>query len=243
MERRAGWVTAAALAFLVIAWVVGSGPVPLLSDPPPSSAGPRPSPRPNPLLLTPTDPPSPRSLDAVTGGGIAPWVGGFVTIVVWALLVAGAALLLRGLWRRRWRRPHRATPATFQVLPSVAKALTDDADRHFAALEEGEPRNAIVACWLSLEESVRDAGLPRRPSETAAEFTQRVLLTLAVEPRMLAGFAELYREARFSAHPMDERARRGAQAALRSLHDDLAETAAATADCSDGTTVTQAVDR
>ncbi len=85
----------------------------------------------------------------------------------------------------------------------------------------GSPRNAIVACWLRLEELAGEAGVPAHPTETSTEFTARVLGSLAFDPAMINGFARLYREARFSRHELGEPARRAAVAALRSLHDDI----------------------
>jgi hypothetical protein len=100
-------------------------------------------------------------------------------------------------------------------------ALANDAPAQFATLEAGSPRNAIVACWLRLEEVAGEAGVPSYPAETSTEFTTRVLGALAFDPAMINGFAFLYREARFSRHELGEPARRAAIAALRSLYDDI----------------------
>jgi len=53
-------------------------------------------------------------------------------------------------------------------------ALTADAPVQLAALQEGTPRNAIVACWLRLEKAAGQAGVARHPAETSTEFTARV---------------------------------------------------------------------
>ena len=82
-------------------------------------------------------------------------------------------------------------------------------------------RNAIVACWLRLEEVAGAAGVPSHPTETSTEFTTRVLGALAFDPAMINGFAGFYREARFSRHELGEPARRAAIAALRSLYADI----------------------
>ena len=64
--------------------------------------------------------------------------------------------------------------------------------------------------------------MPPRPSDTAAEFVQRTLRSLDLDPRAIASLASLYREARFSEHPVGEDARAAARAALETLHADLA---------------------
>ena len=79
----------------------------------------------------------------------------------------------------------------------------DAADQR-AALLRGSPRNAIVECWLRLEGVVAEAGLPRDPADTSTEFTARVLASYAVDQRVILQLSALYREARFSTHPMDE---------------------------------------
>ena len=130
-------------------------------------------------------------------------------------------LLARWAWSKRWRRGRRVSQVAFDVLPELALALANDAPTQLAALEEGSPRNAIVACWLRLEEVAAVAGVPSDPAETSTEFTTRVLGALAFDPAMINGFAKLYREARFSRHELGEPARRAAIAALRSLYSDI----------------------
>lgn len=107
------------------------------------------------------------------------------------------------------------------VLPEVADQMARDADAQRAALTGGTPRNAIVACWLQLEDSVSKAGLPRDPAETSAEFTERVLTSYAVDDIAITALASLYREARFSEHTMGEDSRQAAVDWLAQLHLDV----------------------
>jgi hypothetical protein len=74
---------------------------------------------------------------------------------------------------------------------------------------------------MELEDAVRASGLRPRDSETAAELTGRVLGSLDVDRSAIHDLAALYREARFSRHPMDEADREAAIAALHRLHADL----------------------
>lgn len=96
-----------------------------------------------------------------------------------------------------------------------------DLDDRLDRLRTGDPRNAIVACWSQLEDDAAAAGLGRMPSETSMEYTQRVLSAAAVDVEAIEELAELYREARFSDHPVDDDRRARAVAALRRLHGSL----------------------
>jgi hypothetical protein len=156
-------------------------------------------------------------------GGLS-WVG---TLIIWAVelsVVVAACLLVVWLWRHRWRPPEKPDEEEFEVLPDVHEvsgAITRDAGLQLAAIQEGSPRNGIVRCWLRLEDIIADAGMPRAPWETSAEFTVRVLKALDVDPRAIGSLARLYREARFSDHRLDETSRAAARSALEQLHRDL----------------------
>ena len=143
-------------------------------------------------------------------------------VLVWAAILLVLVLLVRGLWRHvpRWRS-RRLAQRDVAVLPDVPEELTRSADARMALLGQGSPRNAIVACWLDLEEAAAKVGLPRARAETSAEYTTRVLATWDIAPDALSALAELYREARFSRHDLTEERRSSAIARLTTLHDDL----------------------
>ena len=63
--------------------------------------------------------------------------------------------------------------------------------------------------------------MPPDRAETSAEFVVRALRGLDLDPAPIARLAALYREARFSEHPVGEEARGEARAALEVLHEDL----------------------
>jgi hypothetical protein len=96
-----------------------------------------------------------------------------------------------------------------------------DEAAQFDALADGEPRNAIVACWLRLEDDVAAAGWPRHAAETSAEYTTRVLAAVGLDGEAVTALAALYREARFSTHTLGEADRSRATAALRAVHGSL----------------------
>lgn len=145
------------------------------------------------------------------------------TLVILALAAWAAATAWRHRPRLAWRR--RTPRPDFVPLDDIAAAVVADADEQLATLRGGTPRNAIVQCWSRLEDLVAETGLPPDPSDTAAEFTERVLRTHAVDGSALDRLAMLYREARFSTHVMSEEHRNAAVDAIERLHLDLAPSA------------------
>ena len=172
-----------------------------------------------PVTTMPADPDRPAPLELPQ----------FIEVVAeaffFACLAVFAIIVLTFAWRYRpnlrLRRPRRPPAAEFDALDDVAAAITADAVAQRSALQRGAPRNAIVECWLLLEAAVVDVGVQRDPSDTSAEFTQRVLAAVSVDPAAIADLGALYREARFSDHPMNEESRRAAIGALDAVHDGL----------------------
>lgn len=227
MSRRGSFLVAAAasaIGFALVTWVASADSVRMLQSPtatyaPPKLARPRPIPGPQP------QPSVDGAKLAASEGSVDPdlsWIDVLFSVLLVSVALIGLVLLVRWLWQQRWERRHRSPEVPFEVLPELSVALANDAQTQLAALQEGSPRNAIVACWLRLEEIAREAGVPSDPAETSTEFTRRVLGALAFDPAMINGFAGLYREARFSRHELGEPARRAAVAALRSLYEDIA---------------------
>lgn len=214
--------TGVALGLLVLVWAATTGPVRMLSD-----SGRRyvfEPPRPE---SSPSDGyQAPARLRDLTKG-VRPvadlaWVGDLIAIAVLLTILGAVALGLRSLWRSRWRAPEAPEQLDFEVLPEqLATALREDRAAQLAAVGGGDPRNAIVACWLRLEEVLTVAGVPPGRSETSTEYVVRALRSIDLDPRPMSTLAGLYREARFSEHPVGEEARRSARAALEDLHRDL----------------------
>lgn len=94
--------------------------------------------------------------------------------------------------------------------------------------EEGDPRRAVIAAWLRLEQAAAAAGTRREPAETPAELAQRVLRAHDVTPVTLARLADLYRAARYSRQHVDGQMRIEARRALQRLQREI--TAAVTDD-------------
>lgn len=150
-------------------------------------------------------------------------LGAIVDVTMIVLLVAGLVALGIYLWRR-WRHLLNRESnqlAEFDILPDVSKAISRDAAAQFAVLAGGTPRNAIVACWLRLEDAIASAGITPHPAETSAELTARVLAMYSVDESAISTLCALYREARFSEHDLGEDVRAAAIAALQAVHHDL----------------------
>jgi hypothetical protein len=96
-------------------------------------------------------------------------------------------------------------------------------------MESGTATDAVIACWVALEDAAASAGVARQPSETPSEFTIRVLAVGGISAPELTRLSALYREARYSSHGSSEEARAEARAALTRLRDELTAAKAAKA--------------
>jgi uncharacterized protein DUF4129 len=151
-------------------------------------------------------------------------------LLTFCVMLYLAARLLSGvrlLWlaRRRRRRGEEETEVEFEVIGSaqqVTEVIAEDADEQRTELEVGgEPRNAIVACWHRFELQAQQARVERRAWQTTSEFVLGLLDLVGADHGAVARLADLYREARFSDHPMSEVHRAEALAALEDIHASL----------------------
>lgn len=140
----------------------------------------------------------------------------YLTVILVVLLAVRFAYLLV-----RTRQP-KEPREDVEPSPGATELLTEAVDKGFAVVDRGTPSDAVIACWVALEDAAAAAGVARNPSETAAEFTVRVLAVDGVSAPDLATLGDLYREARYSTHPSSEETRTAARNALTRLRDDLA---------------------
>jgi hypothetical protein len=150
----------------------------------------------------------------------------FVTIMTWAFKVALALVVLAVLVAaaralREWWQTREA-PAE-EVLPGsiLPEAVLRGAEEGEELLSTGTPANAVVAAWVALETAVRSAGIREDDSLTSTELVTTVLRSYSVERAPLDTLAALYREARFSTHPVGEDMRLRAREALQQVQADL----------------------
>lgn len=173
------------------------------------------------VTSTPPAPPAPTGQGtSSTWGTTALAVLGVVLIVLLAAFVI--TLLVLAIWSLltalRRRNRHRTSAdetglAAAAAAAAVARALPDLQ----RAVIAGSPRAGIIAAWIRLEQLAVDSGVSLRRSETPAELTIRVLDGLEVPGRWVLRLADLYREARFSDHPMTERDRAEAGTCLAQI--------------------------
>src|SRR5690349_4457023 len=153
----APWLVGAGLAGLALLTVVtASEPVDVLSLPRAGSGTATPPPPPSarftsPTATTPTTGPF-SDLDQLPM--LPPAVIAELQLIVAGLCLWVLFLILRYAWRNVPRMSSRSVPRrTLQALPALPDELVQSAEARLALLRDGEPRNAIVACWVDLEDS------------------------------------------------------------------------------------------
>ncbi|RZU52118.1 uncharacterized protein DUF4129 [Krasilnikovia cinnamomea] len=234
---RRWWPVAAVLGLLFLAALAATRSAPQLERITPeeavaTTAAPllppsEPTPGPSGAEATPSSAPTPEA-----ASGLPDWVG---TAAVAVLVVTGLIVLALIVWalvrdqaRRRARRGGRrvtrqAEPGSAEDIVAVLDAGLDelsDADR--------DPRRAVIACWVRLEQAAAAAGTPRHPGDTPTDLIARLLAEQHVDAQVLAAFAAVYREARYATtHTVDERMRGQARTALQQLRADLGAEVAA----------------
>jgi hypothetical protein len=153
---------------------------------------------------------------------VALLVGALCVALVVAVVLAVLVALLRGRFRSRPEvdadRPRASQRETAQeVVAAVDAGLVD------LSAEDTDPRRAVIACWVRLEQAAAAAGVPRQPGDTSTDLVTRLLAGHDLTPQVLAGFATVYREARYATHAVDDRMRQQAISALRRLRAELAQ--------------------
>lgn len=157
----------------------------------------------------------------------------WLKVLVWIFVFTGAAVLLAVLvalarMARDRARPRRRDAAQqvveFSTLGEparLAEEIVGDAAGQDAALTRGDPRNAIVAAWQRFEVQGEAAGVGRERWETSSEYALRLLDLVSADVGATHRLAALYREARFSEHPITEDHRARALDALATIRRSL----------------------
>lgn len=144
-----------------------------------------------------------------------------------AVVVVGAGFLLyvtvRAWLAGRENRVPEADDATDLDLEALAVAVAADTSDRLVALSAGTPAEGIIAAWSHLEATLHEAGVPLPRSRTSSEVSLDVLRRFSVDETTLRTLAGLYREARWSQHPLSEEDRARAAAAYRTLDAALRE--------------------
>lgn len=176
------------------------------------------------------------------------WIG---TVLRAGCLLGVAALvgfLLSSVirYRLRYRAAARASAARSKVTSrtgTTGEEVVAALDAGLADLSDtdADPRRAVIACWVRLEQVAAAAGTPRQIGDTSTDLVTRLLTRhggdagtagftgeqsgvgerTGVSADVLAAFAEVYRQARYATHTVDERMRAQARAALERLRAEL----------------------
>jgi hypothetical protein len=162
------------------------------------------------------------------GAGAAGWIGPAARALLAVLLVVLVASVLLRLGRGRGRlrlRPLRAAEgvATREVRAEAQLIAALDAGLLDLAADDRDPRRAVIACWVRLEQVAAAAGVPRQPADTPADLVLRLLYRAdtPLSGPVLERFAVTYRLARYATRTVDERMRTQARSALRHLRQEL----------------------
>lgn len=208
----------AVAAVLLLVWSASSGSP--LVGPPQGTWGPPPitmQAEPPPDLELETLPPE--GTDTPDGPDLNQWLVDAIQLIVLLTLVFGLLHVLRRMLERDKREGAGPPQDRDEELAALLEASGEEV--RYRALTQGDPRNAVVACWVALEDAVYRSGLDPDPSRTASELTGKVLTRWEVDPTAIRALSAAYREARFSRHPVTEDQRRAAVDALERIHHDL----------------------
>jgi hypothetical protein len=156
-----------------------------------------------------------------------PWwlVRGTLTVLLGVAAVLAILVIVR-LVPRLERRPARRVeeePVVYApaINPELTSRVSSALEETLAEFRRGDRERAIIACWIRLEQIAEEAGFARLRSETSTELADRWLTRLPVSREPLLTLAELYREARYSSHRLDESALTTARAALEQLRREI----------------------
>ena len=170
------------------------------------------------------EPPPPRTEDAPLWLKVLTWtfVAAILATIVVALVLLALVLRDRRVHRRRLERREDVAFTALDAPVRLVEEITRDADQQDALLRDGDARNAIVAAWQRFEVQGLAAGAGRHPWETSSEYAIRILDLVAADSGAVNRLATLYREARFSEHPITEDHRAAALDALVAIRRSLA---------------------
>jgi hypothetical protein len=84
-----------------------------------------------------------------------------------------------------------------------------------------DPRRAVIATYARMERGLAASGVNREPADTPLEYLSYILAAHRVSERAACRLTELFEQAKFSDHVIDEDIRREAIAALEAVKAEL----------------------
>ena len=220
---RRWWPLAAVLALLFLASLAATRSAPQLERFNPDAVAEE--------TAAPLLPPSPAPTKSAAAEpveaarGLPDWLG----TVAWVVIaVAGLSVVVLVTWavlrdrsRRRVRRGTRRAGARPEARTAEDLVAALDAGLQELSDTDRDPRRAVIACWVRLEQAAAAAGTPRHAGDSPTDLVARLLAEQRVEAAVLTPFADVYRQARYATHTVDDQMRRQARAALERLRADL----------------------
>jgi Domain of unknown function (DUF4129) len=222
---RRWWPLAAVLGLLFVTSLAATRSAPQLDRIKTGPTTPATAPPLLPAQALPTAPVEPTGAAAEAAGGLPGWIG---TAAVAVLIIAGLIVLtlavfaiLRDQSRRRARRKGRRVAQRPESRTQEDLVAALDAGLEELSDADRDPRRAVIACWVRLEQAAAAAGTTRHPGDSPTDLVGRLLAEQQVDARVLAALAAVYREARYATHAVDDRMRGQARSALEQLRADL----------------------
>lgn len=222
---RRWWPLAAVLGLLFLTSLAATRSAPQLDRIDPDPITPATAPPllpPDPLQTAQVEP---TGAAAEATGGLPDWIG---TAAVTVLVIAGLAVvalavfaILRDQSRRRARRRGRRVAQRPESRTQEDLVAALDAGLEELSDADRDPRRAVIACWVRLEQAAAAAGTARHPGDSPTDLVGRLLAEQQVDASVLAALAAVYREARYATHAVDDRMRAQARSALEQLRADL----------------------
>ncbi len=154
------------------------------------------------------------------GGELLGYLGA-ATIVLFALLIIAT---VTGMRRASTTTPVLAAEDTWLVPPEAGADLVRAAELGLAEIGDRsrDPREAIIACYAAMERELeKSPGATPQVSDTPSEVLARAVEHRALQAHSASELVELFEEARFSPHVMNEGHRADAVRALRVVQREL----------------------
>lgn len=153
--------------------------------------------------------------------------GAVLTLVLLATIV----LIVLGLYRLlSGRRIGRLAVPVLDFdeladgdLEQLAEAVAAGSE---ALAYQGDAREAVIACYAAMEDALSADGNGRHETDTPEDFLRRVTGAHLIPAEPARRLTELFREARFSRHPIEEDKREQARDALAAISEHLRARAA-----------------
>ncbi len=138
-----------------------------------------------------------------------------------ALVVAMMVHAIQNASRTRVTLAAGGGPASVTTRREAVLAAVDAGIEELAS-DDGDPRSAVILCWVRLEDIAATAGTGRAPGDSPTDLVTRLLRAHQVSASVLATLAEFYRTARYSRQEIPATMRDQARQALYRLRDELA---------------------